>query len=105
MADYKKIWAITRDALVKEMVELGFSAQLGELVAKNLRSPKAMERMRAYLSYVKPKSEELVVDEMLAICDEINAWRAKKEAREANESYNVLLYYGLGDDSLEQADS
>ena len=95
MADNKRIWTDTKNALVNDITALGFPAELGELVAKNLGSPKAMERMRAYLGYVKPKSAELVVDEMLAICEEINAWREKKESREANEKYNELLNNGL----------
>ena len=98
MYDNKKIWAETKNALVKDITALGFPAELGEMVAKNLGSPKAMERMRAYLNYVKPKTAELVVDEMLAICEEIEAWRKKKEAREANEKYNELLNYGFDDD-------
>ena len=98
MYDNKNLWAETKNALVKDITALGFPAELGEMVAKNLGSPKAMERMRAYLNYVKPKTVELVVDEMLAICEEIEAWRKKKEASEANEKYNELLNYGFDDD-------
>ena len=39
-----------------------------------------------------------VVDEMLAIRSEIDAWRDKKASEEANAAYNEMLYYGLGDD-------
>lgn len=77
------------------MCRLGFREELGEAIAKNLGSPKAMERMTAYLHYVKPKKEELVVDEMLAICSEIAAWREKKASEEANAKYNEILYQGL----------
>jgi len=35
------------------------------------------------------------VDEMLAICSEIGAWRKKKEAEEANSAYNELLDEGF----------
>ncbi len=51
--------------------------------------------MIAYLNYVKPKSAEVMVDEMIAICSEIEAWRQKKTAEEANSAYNEMLYYGL----------
>ena len=68
------------DELVAQTVRLGFSKELGELVAKQLGSPKAMERMLGYLRYVKPKSEELIVDEMLAIRSDIDRWRDKKAA-------------------------
>ena len=48
-----------------------------------------------YLHEVKPKNVEMVVDEMLAICSEIEAWREKKASEEANARYNEMLYYGL----------
>ena len=91
----QKLWSRTRDDLVKAVVSLGFPAELGEACARQLGSPKAMERMISYLFYVKPESEELIVDEMLAISSEIDAWREKKAAEQANAKYNEMLYYGL----------
>ena len=88
-------WTRAKQELVGAMRRLGFREELGEAIAKNLGSPKAMERMTAYLRYVKPRKEELVVDEMLAICSEIAAWREKKASEEANAKYNEILYYGL----------
>ena len=90
-------WVRTKDRLVEAMTRLGFREDLGLAIAKNLGSPKAMERMISYLEYVKPKTEELVVDEMLAICSEIAAWKEKKASEEANARYNEMLYYGLGE--------
>ena len=92
----QRLWARTRDDLVRAIEELGFRAELGEAIARHLGSPKAMERMISYLAYVKPKSEELVVDEMLAIRSEIDAWREKKASEQANAAYNEMLYSGLG---------
>ena len=94
----QRVWKRTRDELVNAMENLGFSAELGEAAAKNLGSPKAMERMISYLNYVKPRTEELVVDEMLAIMSDINAWREKKASEEANARYNEILNYGLTED-------
>ena len=88
-------WVNTRDRLVDAVVKLGFPKELGAEIAKNLGSPKAMDRMLAYLYNVKPKTAELVVDEMLAICSDIDAWHDKKAAEEANAKYNEILYYGL----------
>ena len=88
-------WNKTKDRLVEEVAALGFPKELGEMVAKNLGSPKAMERMISYLSYVKPNTAELIVDEMLAICSDIDAWRDKKESLEANAKYNEILNNGL----------
>ena len=94
----QRLWSRTRDDLVRAVERLGFPAELGAIIAKHLGSPKAMERMISYLDYVKPKSEELIVDEMLAIRSEIDAWREKKASEEANARYNEMLYYGLAED-------
>ena len=95
-------WSRTRDELVRNIVELGFPKELGEEVAKNLGSPKAMQRMMGYLYNVKPRSAELIVDEMLAICSDIDRWKEKKASEEANARYNEILYYGLGNDEDEE---
>ena len=89
-------WSAKRDELVAAIKLLGFPRELGEQIAKQLGSPKAMDRMLAYLYNVKPRTAELIVDEMLAICSDIDAWHNKKAAEEANVRYNQMLYYGLG---------
>ena len=92
-------WARARDELVSSVVDLGFSQELGNEIAKNLGSPKAMRRMTAYLGYVKPKKAEIIVDEMLAIMSEIETWREKKTSQEASARYNEFIYYRTdGDD-------
>ena len=91
MTESQREWIRVRDKLVSETEQLGFPRELGEEIAKNLGSPRAMERMIAYLNYVKPKTEELVVDEMLAIRSEIDAWREKKASQKANAAYNDML--------------
>lgn len=99
MTKEQRLWARTRDDLVRTIESLGFPAELGDMIAKHLGSPKAIERMTAYLYYEKPKSEELIVDEMLAIRSEIDAWREKKASEEANARYNEMQYYGLTEDT------
>lgn len=95
MTDNQIEWSRKRDELVSAVSELGFPKALGEQIAKQLGSPKAMDRMLSYLYNVKPKTAELIVDEMLAICSDIDAWHDKKAAEEANAKYNELLNYGL----------
>lgn len=95
MADRE--WIRARDRLIQTLTQLGFREDLGLAIAKNLGSPKAMERMTSYLVNVKPRSEELVVDEMLAICSEISAWKERKASEEANANYNEMLQRGLTD--------
>lgn len=93
--DARALWRRTSDELTRRIVSLGFPQELGRAAARHLQSPKAMERMISYLDYVKPKKAELIVDEMLSIRSEIDAWRERKAAREANAACNELLYYGL----------
>ena len=84
-------WQQARDQLVEEIQKLGFPKELGDAAAKNLGSPKAMRRLISYLQNVKPKKAEMVVDEMLAICTEIEEWKKKKESQAANAKYNEYL--------------
>ena len=88
-------WTRSKNELVEAIKNLGFPEGLGEQVAKQLGSPKAMSRMMGYLYNVKPRSAELIVDEMLAICSDIERWKEKKESEEANAQYNEILNYGL----------
>lgn len=83
-------WSMAKKELMTAMTQLGFPEALGNEVAKNLGSPQAMERMTSYLYYVKPKKAELVVDEMLAICSEIAAWKENKASIAANANYNRI---------------
>lgn len=91
-------WTHARDELVRTLMDLGFPEELGNEIVRNLGSPKAMHRMTGYLINVKPKSVELVVDEMLAIRSEILAWKEKKSSEESNARYNELLNYGFGEE-------
>ena len=84
-------WVRVKSELDSSLRDLGYPPELGDEIAKNLGSPKAMWRMISYLDKVKPESVELVVDEMLAIRTEIEAWRSKKASEEANARYNEML--------------
>ncbi|MCR5007703.1 MAG: hypothetical protein K6A76_03885 [Oribacterium sp.] len=96
--DNRKEWALCRDELVSAIVNLGFPGEFGDQIAKQLGSPKAMRRMCGYLNNVKPHSAELIADEMLSICTEIDRWKEKKACEEANANYNRMLWEGLFDD-------
>ncbi|MBO4749498.1 MAG: hypothetical protein J5546_04215 [Lachnospiraceae bacterium] len=98
MSEASREWAWAKEELNDMVRALGFPESLADEMAKNLGSPKAMRRMSAYLRYEKPKKVEVVVDEMLAICSEIDAWRDRKESLNANAKYNELRYFGLDND-------
>ena len=98
MTDHRTDWLRSSEKLISAIVSLGFPEELGKAVAKNLGSPKAMDRMTTYLDNVKPRKAELVVDEMLGIMSEIGSWRDRKESQEANAAYNEIMYHGLLDE-------
>ncbi len=91
MTPNQYLWSQARDRLVAAVTALGFSAELAGLMARQLGSPRAIDRMTSYIHQARPRTEEMLVDEMLAICSDIETWRQKKESREAQERYNTWL--------------
>ena len=101
MTPNQYLWAQAKERLVTAVTGLGYSAELAELMARELGSPKAIDRMTSYIRQARPRTEEMLVDEMLAIKEEIDTWRRKKEAEAAQASYNARLYYARFDDETE----
>ena len=96
--DNKELWADACNELIVEIMALGYPEQLGYEIAKHIGSPKGIECMISYLRYVRPNKVEMVVDEMISIRSEIDAWRDKKASQQANAAYNDMLNYGFDDD-------
>ncbi len=91
MTPNQRILAWSRDRLAAAVASLGYPEEFADLLAKQLGSPKAIDRMTSYLYQARPGSVEMIVDEMLAINAEIDAWREKKEALGARDGYNAWL--------------
>ena len=89
MTPQQFLFSQARDRLVSAVTSIGFPAELGELCARQIGSPKGIDRLTSYIYNVRPKSEELLVDEMLAISEQIKGWRDKKEAEEAQWRYTL----------------
>ena len=87
----QRMWAQARDRLAGTIISLGFPEEFADLLAKQLGSPKAIDRMTDWLYHARPRSVEMVVDEMLAICSDIEAWKKKKESQEAQWGYTRWL--------------
>ena len=94
MTENQRIWARARDRLAAAVVSLGYPEEFAGLLAQQLKSPKAIDRMVSYLYQAKPGSVEMIVDEMLAICADTQAWREKAESREAQWRYSAWLNSG-----------
>ena len=83
MTEAQRVWANARDRLAVAVSSVGFPEELSDLLAKELRSPKAIDRMTSWIYQANPHSLETIVDEMLAIRAEIDAWIEKKESESA----------------------
>ena len=91
MTPNQEIWARARDRLASAVSSRGYPEEFAGLLAGQLGSPKAIDRLTSYLFHARPDSLEMIVDEMLAIREEIDAWRDKKEAREAQAGCSAWL--------------
>ena len=96
--DNKEIWKNSCDELIAAITALGYPEELGYQIAKHIGSPKGIERMISYLGYVRPNKVEMVVDEMISIRSEIDAWRDKKASRQANAAYTEMLNWGYDEE-------
>ncbi len=95
MASNHEEWDRVRKELVREIESLGFPGEFGDAIARGIGGPKAIERMTRYLRQAKPSTMEEVADEMLAIREDIDSWRRKKESERANARCNEVLRNGL----------
>ena len=86
----QRMWSFSRDRLGDALEDLGFSREIATMLASQLGSPKAIDRMTSYLRQARPRDFETIADEMLAICEEIAAWKRKKESEYANEHFNDI---------------
>ena len=91
MTPNQRIWAMARDQLASAVSSLGYPEEFADLLARQLGSPKGIDRLTSYLYQAKPGTVEMIIDEMLAIRSDIDAWREKKENREAQAGYNHWL--------------
>jgi hypothetical protein len=102
MTPNQRIWAQARNQLAAAVSALGYPEELADLIAGQLGSPKAIDRMTSYVRQARPQSLETMMDEMLAIRAEIDAWRERKESREAQAGYNAWLWQRKREDEEEE---
>ena len=74
-------WKDAYDGLRAAVISLGFPEELAVAISRNLGRPKAMRRMTSWLYLAKPARAELVVDEMLAIREEIRPGKQRRPVR------------------------
>lgn len=92
----------SRKRLIKAVQRLGYPVELGELIANDLGTPKTMNRMISYLHQGKPARAEEIVDEMLAIEADRDAWVRKKKAEYYNRKHNEAMALGVDPDGYKE---
>lgn len=80
-----------RQQLINAVVDLGYPSEFGELLARELGGPWSMECMTGYLRAVRPKSLEMIADELVSILDQRKAISDKIETERANAGWNEFL--------------
>ena len=91
MTDAQKTWSNARNRLAAAITSLGFPEELADLLARELKSPGAIDRMTSWLYRVRPRSLETIADEMLAIRADLDAWIEKKESQAAQAGITAWL--------------
>lgn len=91
MTEHRRLWAQAKAELTRAVIALGFPAELADLMAQQLHSPNAMDRMTAWLRRVRPRRMEIIADELLAVCADTETWRQRIQSREAQAGYRAWL--------------
>ena len=81
--------------LYQMMMDKGYPEKLCDLVTRNLNTDYTATRMIGYLSHYSYLPEVEIVDEMLAILSDRNAFIKKKEAEIAQANINEIYRFGL----------
>ena len=102
MTTNQRVWARARDGLAAAVASMGYPEEFADLLAKQLGSPKAIDRLASYIHQARPASVEMIIDEMLAIRTEIDTWKEKKESLEAQAGYSRYLNSAVRRRSMEE---
>lgn len=92
---------LNSEKLINELGKLGYPEGFSQVIAENLRTDKAIDRMVGYLRSARPGSAEEIVDEMLAIIDDRDRWIKKKIAENSNSKITELYNSPLSDEEEE----
>lgn len=91
--------------IYQELKQRGFHEELCQAIAyKYMTTDYTAIRMLGYIYRMTDLTEELLVDEMIAIMEDRDRFRQKHEAEEAQQGINQVYNQGLGveDDSDEE---
>ena len=90
MTPNQRMWAQARDRLAHAVTALGFPGELADLLARQLQSPKSIDRMTSWVEYTHPRSMETIADEMLAILSDRDRIMQKHQTEYAQAKINEM---------------
>lgn len=73
MTPNERALAHSRDRLAAAVKTIGLHREMADLLVKQLKTPKAINRMTTYIYRAHPDSMEMLVDEMHVICAEMKS--------------------------------
>lgn len=77
--------------LLRVLNDYGIPAEVSKMIAGNLRSERSLRRMTSYIRNGRPRTMEDIADEMLAIMEDNERWKQKRQFEESNARYNEWL--------------
>ncbi len=83
-------WQQAYNVLAQAIVRLGYPEEFAQVLAGELRSPKAMLRMATYVRNAQPSTPEQIADEMLTIVSERERWVQIKMSEHANATMSAF---------------
>ena len=84
-----------KDELMHTLDALGYPREFGVLLISELKYDKAVSRLLSYIRQFKPKTADVIVDEMLAIKSDFEKYRNSALMEYTNRKNNELMRYGL----------
>lgn len=81
--------------LYRELVRRGYDEEFCRLISRELHTDFTAKRMLGYLRQFPTLPMAEIVDEMLAIETDRDAWIRKKEAEHAQQTINEMMLHGL----------
>lgn len=84
-----------KEELLGALSRLGYPREFGLLLISELKYDKAVTRLLSYIRQFRPKTADVIVDEMLAIKSDFEKYRNSALMEYTNIKNNELMRYGL----------
>lgn len=84
--------------LYKELLRRGYDPEFCKLISREMHTDFTAKRMLGYLRQFPTLPMEEIVDEMLAIESDRDAWIQKKQSEQAQQTINEIMMSGFDEE-------